>query len=147
MDDVVVVIETDKVSVDVRSPAAGVIVSTLGEPDDVVEVGKPLFSIDTTAAAPAVTFSPAPEPATAPKEDATPASVPTSTHAPSAEPASTTAPAASAAPPPAAPKAAPAPSPPAAAPPSAAGSRTETRVKMTRMRQTVSKRLKEAQNT
>lgn len=38
MDDVVVVIETDKVSVDVRAPASGVIVENFGEPDDVVEV-------------------------------------------------------------------------------------------------------------
>lgn len=38
MDDVVVVIETDKVSVDVRAPSSGVLVDCFGEPDDVVEV-------------------------------------------------------------------------------------------------------------
>jgi 2-oxoglutarate dehydrogenase E2 component (dihydrolipoamide succinyltransferase) len=38
MDDVVVVIETDKVSVDVRAPAAGTITATFGQPDDVVQV-------------------------------------------------------------------------------------------------------------
>ena len=52
MDDVVVVIETDKVSVDVRAPAAGVITATFGELDDVVVVGSPLMEIDTDAAAP-----------------------------------------------------------------------------------------------
>lgn len=38
MDDVVVVIETDKVSVDVRAPSSGLLVDCFGEPDDVVEV-------------------------------------------------------------------------------------------------------------
>ena len=36
MDDVVVVLETDKVSVDVRAPASGVITKTIGDIDDVV---------------------------------------------------------------------------------------------------------------
>ena len=38
MDDVVCVIETDKVSVDVRAPHAGKLVGCFGEPDDVIEV-------------------------------------------------------------------------------------------------------------
>jgi len=48
-DAVVVVLETDKVSVDVRAPEAGVIIEVMGEIDDVVEVGAPLFRIDTDA--------------------------------------------------------------------------------------------------
>ena len=51
-DDVVVVLETDKVSVDVRAPEAGALVEILGEVDDVVEVGSGLFRIDTDADAP-----------------------------------------------------------------------------------------------
>ena len=51
-DDVVVVLETDKVSVDVRAPEAGQLVEILGEVDDVVEVGSNLFRLDTDADAP-----------------------------------------------------------------------------------------------
>jgi len=50
-DDVVVVLETDKVSVDVRAPEGGAVVEILGEIDDVVEVGSNLFRIDTDAEA------------------------------------------------------------------------------------------------
>ncbi|MBY0302275.1 2-oxoglutarate dehydrogenase complex dihydrolipoyllysine-residue succinyltransferase, partial [Sphingomonas ginsenosidimutans] len=45
------------------------------------------------------------------------------------------------------PAAAPAPAAPAAAAPASSGGRNEERVKMTRLRQTIAKRLKEAQNT
>ena len=141
-DDVVVVLETDKVSVDVRAPESGAIVEIFGEVDDVVEVGSPLYRMDTDA--------------TPPEGAATPASEP----APAAEtpPVSQAAPAAAATPPPAAAAAAPTP-PPAAAPtppPSTAafssataflGQRTERRTKMSRMRQRVAARLKDAQNT
>ena len=51
-DDVVVVLETDKVSVDVRAPEGGALVEILGEIDDIVEVGSGLFRIDTDADAP-----------------------------------------------------------------------------------------------
>ena len=51
-DEVVVVLETDKVSVDVRSPEAGAVVEILGEIDDVVEVGEALFRIDADATPP-----------------------------------------------------------------------------------------------
>ena len=47
VDDVVVVIETDKVSVEVRTPIAGAITEHLAEVDAVVEVGQPLFKVDT----------------------------------------------------------------------------------------------------
>merc|ERR1719410_849300 len=46
VDDVVVVLETDKVSVDVRAPSAGVMVEHLAALEDNVEVGKPLFTIE-----------------------------------------------------------------------------------------------------
>lgn len=129
VDDVVVVLETDKVSVDVRVPRAGLVKETLGAEGDTVAVGAALAKIDTAAPKPegAAAVAPAPAPA-APKPE----------------------PAAAAAPPPAAPKATPPPPPPAAAPAPAApkaaaassaakpaphqplGSRTETRVKMNR---------------
>ena len=50
-DDVVLVLETDKVSVDVRAPEAGAIVEIMGEVDDVVEVGSGLYRLDTDAVA------------------------------------------------------------------------------------------------
>ncbi len=53
VDDVIVVIETDKVSVDVRTPKAGVVTEHLFPEDSTVEVGAGLFKIDTSAAAPA----------------------------------------------------------------------------------------------
>lgn len=52
-DDVVLVLETDKVSVDVRAPEAGSVVEIMGEVDDVVEVGSGLYRLDTDAVAPA----------------------------------------------------------------------------------------------
>jgi 2-oxoglutarate dehydrogenase E2 component (dihydrolipoamide succinyltransferase) len=140
MDDVVVVIETDKVSVDVRAPAAGLITQTFGELDDVVTVGSPLMELDTSAEAPADSeAAAAPAAAEAPKEAAAPAAAAAPTAAPAAPAAPAAAPAA-----PAAPAAA---APAAAAAAAVVSDRGETRVKMTRMRQTVARRLKEAQNT
>lgn len=144
-DDVVVVLETDKVSVDVRAPEAGAIIEILGEIDDVVEVGSPLFRMDTDAvppeggAAPPAPASSAPEPVVAATPEPTPA------------PAA----AAAATPPPPPPPTA-APTPPAPAPGASPafnsataflGQRTERRTKMSRMRQRVAARLKDAQNT
>ncbi|KAG7398280.1 hypothetical protein PHYBOEH_011364 [Phytophthora boehmeriae] len=45
-DDVVLVLETDKVSVDVTSPLAGTVVEVLAQLEDNVEVGRPLFTVD-----------------------------------------------------------------------------------------------------
>jgi len=133
-DDVVLVIETDKVSVDVRAPEGGVLTEVLGEIDDVVEVGTNLYRLDTDADAPE---SPgAPMPAT--EETLTPLVKPSSVPV-AAEP--------EAAPPAAAPPAAAAPKPPVAQAQTFQGSRTERRTKMSRMRQTVATRLKGAQNT
>ena len=127
VDDIVVMIETDKVSVEVRAPVSGAVTELLAELDDVVEVGAPLFKIDTSvevaAAAPAAAAPAAAAPA-----------------APAAEAPAAPAPAA-------APVPAPTPAPAMPEPPKAAGSRGETRVKMNRMRQRIAERLKEAQNT
>lgn len=138
-DDVVVVLETDKVSVDVRASEAGRIVEIIGEIDDVVEVGSDLFRIDTddvSDAAAAPTAEPTVE--TAPAADAPPPPQPTVEAPPQ--------PVAAAAAPPT-----PTPSPAASTPfPSASaflGQRTERRTKMSRMRQRVAARLKDAQNT
>mmetsp|Transcript_30110 Transcript_30110/g.45905 ORF Transcript_30110/g.45905 Transcript_30110/m.45905 type:complete len:410 (+) Transcript_30110:124-1353(+) len=135
-DDVVVVLETDKVSVDVRAPEGGAIVEIMGEIDDVVEVGSDLFSLDTDA------------PPTVKNAEVSPTDEPASV----AEPAAAAAPAS---PPPAAPAAGipppPAPKAPETKPAPAAavapmGGRVERRTKMSRMRQRVATRLKEAQN-
>ena len=135
VDDVLVVIETDKVSVDVRAPTAGILEETLANQGDNVNVGAPLAKIKAGAkgsGAPAP--APAPTPAPAAKTTSAPAPAPT--------------PVTVSSPPPKAPAPAPAPKPAAASPPKApTGSRTENRVKMTRMRQRISQRLKESQNT
>lgn len=133
-DDVVIVLETDKVSVDVRAPEDGVITEILGEIDDVVEVGQGLFIIDTDGK-PSDGGGSVLEEETSPPPASTPEPAPSATEAPTRKPATP--------PPPPAAK-------PAAPPPpslSGTGNRTENRVKMSRMRQRVATRLKEAQNT
>lgn len=144
-DDVVVVLETDKVSVDVRAPEAGGIVEILGEIDDVVEVGSPLFRMDTDATAPEGEAAPAAEEPKVVEEQppaVSAAAPPTPT--PAAPPSS--APPAAAAPTPTPP---PTPDATAAFPSATAflGQRNERRTKMSRMRQRVASRLKDAQNT
>jgi 2-oxoglutarate dehydrogenase E2 component (dihydrolipoamide succinyltransferase) len=142
-DDVVVVLETDKVSVDVRAPMAGRLVEVLGEVDDVVEVGANLFRLDTDADAPELSVD-----TTVPTEIAS--------EIVEAPPA----PAATVAPPPKAEAPRPpkkeAPPPPKKESPASAnvvtqelflGTRGERRTKMSRMRQRVAARLKDAQNT
>lgn len=138
-DDVVVVLETDKVSVDVRAPEAGALVEILGEVDDVVEVGSNLYRIDTDAEPPAESSEPGPTEIASEIEEVAPKEAPAAAPTPAATP-----------PPPKQDKPAP-PAPKAAPPPEAApvflGQRTERRTKMSRMRQRVAARLKDAQNT
>ena len=142
VDDVVVVLETDKVSVDVRAPEAGALVEILGEIDDVVAVGSNLFRLDTDADAPETApQTPAPEEVSFGITEVPPPKV-----------AATSAPAAgaSAPTPPPPKKAAPPPPPPpvvAATQELFLGQRAERRTKMSRMRQRVAARLKQAQNT
>ena len=138
VDDVVVVLETDKVSVDVRAPEAGALVEVLGEVDDVVEVGSQLFRLDTDADAPdSAPSDPAPEEVAteiaepAKQEAAAPPPPPPKQKEPEPAPAKKTA----STPPPASPTTL------------SLGGRTERRTKMSRMRQRVAARLKDAQNT
>eukprot|EP00573_Skeletonema_grethae_P010427 CAMPEP_0201697478 /NCGR_PEP_ID=MMETSP0578-20130828/11330_1 /ASSEMBLY_ACC=CAM_ASM_000663 /TAXON_ID=267565 /ORGANISM="Skeletonema grethea, Strain CCMP 1804" /LENGTH=370 /DNA_ID=CAMNT_0048183659 /DNA_START=377 /DNA_END=1485 /DNA_ORIENTATION=+ len=145
VDDVVIVLETDKVSVDIRAPEDGAVVEIHGEVDDVVEVGSALYRLDTDAEAPAGGG----------EAKDTPPPPPPSAAAP--EPVAAAPPAAATPPPPAAAPAAPAstPPPPPPSPPSfdvesittTLGTRPERRSKMSRMRQRVASRLKESQNT
>jgi len=141
-DEIVARIETDKVTVDITSPVAGVIKSYFAAEGDTVEVGADFYELDTDGAA----GSAAPATPAAPK-----AAEP---EAPKAAPA-TPAPVA-AAPPKAAPSGPPKPAPAAPKTPSVTakkapteinGTRTETRVPMNRMRIRIADRLKEAQNT
>ncbi|GMG16279.1 unnamed protein product [Phytophthora fragariaefolia] len=124
-DEVVVVLETDKVSVDVRAPKAGTVTSTLADVDQTVEIGVPLFKMvlggEAPAAAPAAS-TPAPK-VEAPKAAAPKAAAPT-----------------------------PAPTPTAATvaganPLLATPERVSRREKMSRMRLRTAERLKESQNT
>lgn len=128
-DDIVVVIETDKVSVDVRSPKGGVIQEVLAKVDEVVTIGAPLFKLLPGAAPDAAAAAPVAE---------TKAAAPTATPAPAAPVAA------------AAPKAAP------VAQQSSGNiihpllltpERSTRREKMSRMRLRTAERLKESQNT
>ncbi len=163
-DEPIASLETDKVSVEVPSPVAGVMGQHAVSVGDTVQVGAMIATIDAgdgAAAAPAPAAAPAAAPAPAAEPEATgdtPAALSPSVRravlehgvdpatikgtgkdgrltkedvaaAASSKPATASAPAA-----------------PAAAAP-ATGGRKEERVKMTRLRQTIAKRLKEAQNT
>jgi 2-oxoglutarate dehydrogenase E2 component (dihydrolipoamide succinyltransferase) len=125
-DQVVANIETDKVTVEVRVPQAGQIMELFAEDGAEVEVGNPLFSMDTNA----IGESSAP---VAKEEVAAPtpaAAAPTKASAPAPT------------------KAAAPPTPTVSAPSSGStDNRGETRVKMTRMRVRIAQRLKESQNT
>ena len=137
-DDVVVVLETDKVSVDVRAPEGGRVVEILGEVDDIVAVGSSLFRLDTDAVAPDGAGVPTTKAAAAPATTVVTEPIPTATPPPASIP------------PPATKASPPASKPPLSAPagaPAFLGQRTERRTKMSRMRQRVAARLKDAQNT
>ena len=135
VDDLLCEIETDKVSIPIRSPVSGKISKILVTDGTTVKVGQHL--VDVEAGAAGVKAAPAPAPSSA-------------TPAPAAAPA---APKVEAPKPAAAPAAAPKPSPVAPAPAAPAhvvsfsADRTERRVKMTRMRARIAERLKESQNT
>eukprot|EP00607_Mallomonas_marina_P008585 CAMPEP_0182420232 /NCGR_PEP_ID=MMETSP1167-20130531/4885_1 /TAXON_ID=2988 /ORGANISM="Mallomonas Sp, Strain CCMP3275" /LENGTH=484 /DNA_ID=CAMNT_0024595919 /DNA_START=278 /DNA_END=1732 /DNA_ORIENTATION=+ len=126
-DAVVASIETDKVTVDVRSPNAGKVSEFFAEEGAEVTVGDPLFSLVQGAS-----IAPSSTPET------------TSTPSPSPQQSAPAPPSPSPAPPQAVAPKSPAPSP---SPVPAGSVRGETRVKMSRMRQRIAQRLKEAQNT
>jgi len=134
VDDIVAIIETDKVSIDVRASSAGVIEDYHCGVDDTVEVGAKLVTINPDGKAPAggaakPAAAPTPTPAATPAAAPTPAAPKAAAPTPKAAPAT-----------PKAPTPAPSPTP-------QGGSRGEKRVPMSRMRQRIAERLKEAQNT
>jgi len=136
VDDIVAIIETDKVSIDVRASSGGVIEEYHCGVDDTVEVGAKLVTINPDGKAPAGgAAKPAAEPT--PVAAPTPAAVPT----PAAPKAAAPTPKAA----PAEPKVAT--QVPTTSPTPKGGSRAEKRVPMSRMRQRIAERLKEAQNT
>ena len=129
-EDVVLVLETDKVSIDVRASESGKVLEILGEVDDIVEVGSPLYKMDTDVEAPADGGG-----------SSEAASTPTVETAATSEPAAAPVAAATPTPPPAEKKSAPTPPPPS--PPklpvmesvtTSLGNRPERRSKMSRMR-------------
>mmetsp|Transcript_134791 Transcript_134791/g.200570 ORF Transcript_134791/g.200570 Transcript_134791/m.200570 type:complete len:230 (-) Transcript_134791:9-698(-) len=71
-DDVVALVETDKVTVDIKAEATGVLTQQFGEVDDTIEVGSDLYEIDTEAEA-TVAASEAPAKSEAPTPAAEPA--------------------------------------------------------------------------
>jgi len=169
LDEPIASLETDKVAVEVPSPVAGVMGQHLAKVGDNVSVGAVIATVEAggsaaaaapAAAAPAPAPSPAPAPAApaaAPAGDAAVLSPavrravlehgvdPTAIKGTGKDGRLTKEDVVAAA---AAKSAAPAPA--AAAPasaPAAAGSRGEERVKMTRLRQTIARRLKDAQDT
>ena len=168
LDEPVASLETDKVSVEVGAPAAGVMGAHAVKVGDTVEVGAMIATIEDGAASappPAATKAAEPEPARSATEiaaasDAAPAALSPSVRRAVLEtgvdPATVTGTGKDgrltkddvlAA------KSTPAPSPAPVAPtaptpaPAPAGARREERVRMTRLRQTIARRLKEAQNT
>jgi len=68
-DDVVALIETDKVTVDIKADRNGVITKQFGAVDDTVEVGSSLYEIDTNAEATVSADAP-PAPTPTKEEDA-----------------------------------------------------------------------------
>eukprot|EP01069_Polyplicarium_translucidae_P007779 Polyplicarium_translucidae@DN3152_c0_g1_i1.p2 len=123
-DEVIAVIDTDKVSVDINSPASGVLMSVMAKEGETVFVGAPLYVIDSAAAPSAVETPKASE---APKQKAGTAKAPDKPPTPPATP--------------------PGRAPVVAAAPAADAPSGERREKMSRMRMRIAERLKGAQNT
>ncbi len=160
-DEPIASLETDKVSVEVPSPVAGVMGAQLVAVGDTVNVGAVIASIEAggAAAAPAPAAEAAPAPAASGEAAALSPSVRRAILEHHVDPATVqgtgkdgritkedVVAAASAKPAPA-PVPAPAPAPSPAPAPASSGGRKEERVRMTRLRQTIASRLKEAQNT
>jgi 2-oxoglutarate dehydrogenase E2 component (dihydrolipoamide succinyltransferase) len=168
-DEPIASLETDKVSVEVPAPVAGVMGAHAVAVGDTVNVGALIGTIEAGAGAAAAPAAATPAPAAA--APAAPAAEPAGEAAAALSPAVRRAVlehgvdpatitgtgrdgritkedvvAAASSKPATAPAAAPAPAP-AAAPAAATGGRKEERVRMTRLRQTVARRLKDAQNT
>ena len=171
-DEPIASLETDKVSVEVPAPVAGVMGAHAVAVGDTVNVGALIGTIEAGDGAAAAPAAAAPAPAAAAQQaPAAPAAEPAGEAAAALSPAVRRAVlehgvdpatitgtgrdgritkedvvAAASSKPASAPAAAPAPAP-AAAPAASTGGRKEERVRMTRLRQTVARRLKDAQNT
>jgi len=149
-DEVIGEIETDKTSLPVPAPGAGVIVEFLVEDGTTVQANTALLKLELGGDAPAAAAPKAEAAAPAPAAPA-PAAAPAAPASSTAGPIPTTAPPTP--PKPTAPissKPTSAVKPIAAAPAAAApvaGARTETRERMTKIRKRISERLKDAQNT
>ncbi len=180
LDEPVAELETDKVTLEVNAPAAGVLSEILAAEGAIVAPGALLARISEGAAAPPPAAKPAPPPQMATQAKPAPRA-PSPASAPTSMPpspaalktaldrgvnplslegsgkrgqvlkgdvlAATAAPAPSARPAHVTPVEAPPPAPLQAPPPAARGERPEERVRMSRLRQTIALRLKEAQNT
>ena len=126
LDEVIVVVETDKVTLDIRSPHAGVIKEWKAEEGDTVEVGSDFLVIDTEAAPDSKPAAPAPEKEEAPPaQDAKAADTPAPAETPSTPP-----PPQQSAPAPPAKEAPKPPKSPTSTPDKIGGTRNETRQKM-----------------
>ena len=140
VDDIIVLIETDKVSVDVRAEVAGTITKLHAEVDDVVEVGESL--VDIAPGEPPEGYEAASE---TPQEEATPEPAASTTTSAPSPPTPSPTPAASKT------SSSPGPSPAPIATSNSGGgssfSRNETRVAMTRLRKVIARNLKNAQDT
>jgi len=139
-------LETEKINLEVNAERGGVISGITRQDGEDVKIGDVLGTLDESAAASPLKPSPAPAPAPAP--------VPAPASAPAQAPATVRTPAPPAAGAPAAPQAIPPPAKPApaAVPASAAsparttGERPEVRQRMTKRRETIARRLVEAQH-
>jgi 2-oxoglutarate dehydrogenase E2 component (dihydrolipoamide succinyltransferase) len=138
VDDLVAVIETDKVAVEIRAKEAGVVKEHFAEEGSTVSVGAPLFAYEAGAEAPKKAESAKEEVPKKVEQPSKPEVAPKVAEAPkaAAAPEAKTAPAA---PKTETPKA------PAQKPSVSAGG--ERKVKVTRMRERIAQRLKDAQNT
>lgn len=143
-DETVMVMETDKSNVEVKSPGAGIISAFAVAEGDTVKIGQHLFTV-VPGAATAKAPTPAATPSTPAPPTPTPTAKPVSTPSPTVAP-----PKAEVAPTPVAAKpvaAKPVAAKPVAAVGAAAAGGGVTRVKMSRMRLKTAERLKDSQNT
>ena len=142
VDDVIVVIETDKVAVDVRAEVAGTISKLHADVDDVVEVGEPL--IDITPGEPPEGYEASPA---AGQEVASPTPEPVATTTTTSSPPPPSSPTPNASKTSSSPGPSPAPISTSNSGKSSSFNRNETRVPMTRLRKVIARNLKSAQDT
>jgi 2-oxoglutarate dehydrogenase E2 component (dihydrolipoamide succinyltransferase) len=147
-DEEIATIETDKIDVSVNAPMAGKIVELLANAEDTVTVGADLFRIEPVEGGAASSSKSESKPESKPekpKEESKPAEAPKPEKKAEAPPPST---------PPKKVESKPAPektekkssTPPPPVTAASPGSRSETRIKMNRMRLRIAERLKESQN-